>query len=231
MSMKIRTPPQLLERVKPKPRSRGTRATTPSNQSASSATRRPSLSQVLPHPRFSTATTGRNSQPATPREPTKADKVAVRSEYAALGKLYVLAVFLMDFDTMNQLINAMGCAAHAVRVNHKTWFPERETINIIYEGTNVGDHVRELLALLVADFAEGHWFPDNGYSQFHAEYIYDCLKKTLATHPYQAADRAKSKTYDTVMNFCYKLEEDGTYARIDEAVYIPRGRASLAVEQ
>jgi hypothetical protein len=73
---------------------------------------------MQPHVFMPTDGSGTLSRP--PREHTKADKIAVRDEYAKIAELYMLSAMLSDFDLLNKLIDAMTCAAHTTRANGKT---------------------------------------------------------------------------------------------------------------
>jgi hypothetical protein len=152
------------------------------------------------------------------REPSKAERAAVRNEYAKMAKLYVLAAYLLDFELLNALIDAMACAAHAVRADGQTWFPERDTINIVFDGTIDGDRMRELLITLMVDFGTSKWLKKGRHGMFHEDFLYDCLRLSLGDPGNHALNQSLSRSYDTAKNFHYMPEEDGTYRDIDKAV-------------
>jgi hypothetical protein len=112
----------------------------------------------------------------TARALSKADKIEVRDEYAKLADLYVLVAANLDFEFISALFDAMSCAA---RTNGQTWFPERDTINIVFHGTNVGYRLRELLITLLADFGEPGWLREGHRGHFHDDFLFDCLHLAL----------------------------------------------------
>jgi hypothetical protein len=115
---------------------------------------------------------------------------------------------------MNALIDAMFCSANAVRTNGQTWFPERDTINIVFDGTNARDRLCELLVNLVTDFGEASWLREGHRSQFHNDFLLLALEdRTL-----DDLDPSLSKACDTAKFLQYKPEEDGAYRDIDKAV-------------
>lgn len=93
----------------------------------------------------------------------------VNKPWGTLARLYILGERLLDTEIQHAVIKEMLRLCYLKDNKGSRWFPARETVTKIYDGTPAGSPARRLMVDLHVSHANGNWLKFDDHPEFLAD--------------------------------------------------------------